>query len=342
MGHTKKILHVIECYGAGVGRAADAFTRLSGDKVENHLIYIGEENPERNEKYVSIRRFSDNPLMRFRQVREAVDDLKPDLIMAHSSWAGLYTRVQPLPAPIIYQPHCYKFEDPDEKKILRKIYRLVEKLLTLNTNATVVLTARERTLTNQLNKKIKTIWYPNISSLPNEVEPVKRKDSQVRVGMMGRLSGQKDPLWFLETKQKLGKNNNIEFVWIGGGDEEYENQLRTDGIRVTGWLDTDEVLNEISNLDIYFHTAKYEGFPISILDAVKLDIPVIARAIPAYDGAGLKLVSNPSEAAKAIVEIADSEQAKKEVIEAQEVLKKTMNEEQQKKGILQVLSLAGE
>ncbi|HXC04087.1 MAG TPA: glycosyltransferase, partial [Bacteroidia bacterium] len=61
---------------------------------------------------------------------------------------------------------------------------------------------------------------------------------------------------------------NFEFVWIGDGEDKH--LLTAPNIRITGWLDTEEVHHEIKESDLYLSTSKYEGLPLAVLEAMNL------------------------------------------------------------------------
>ena len=59
---------------------------------------------------------------------------------------------------------------------------------------------------------------------------------------------------------------NIQFTWIGDG--ELRNELTSENIVVTGWLERKEVLKELNKNDIFILTSLWEGLPISLLEAM--------------------------------------------------------------------------
>ncbi|MFX7785070.1 glycosyltransferase, partial [Acinetobacter baumannii] len=67
----------------------------------------------------------------------------------------------------------------------------------------------------------------------------------------------------------------VAATWIGDGPSSAPR------VRVPGWAARDDVRAELAELDVYFHTAAWEGFPIAILDAAAMGLPILARRIPA-------------------------------------------------------------
>ena len=52
------------------------------------------------------------------------------------------------------------------------------------------------------------------------------------------------------------------------------------GVEVTGWISTNDVKNRLLNSTLYLSTAKWEGMPISILEALACGLPTIAFNCP--------------------------------------------------------------
>lgn len=348
-----RILHITECYGGGVSKAIDTFTILAPKDIDHLILWEGEDDPRKNKNFGITNKFSSGLISRLFDVRKTVEKEKPDFILAHSSWAGFYTRIIAQKVPVIYQPHCYVFEDKSRNLISRIVYFLAEKYLSRNSEATVILSPRENFLAKKVNSSSPTIYLPNINSLgisykfksPAELYDLvsSRGNTETTVAMLGRISPQKDPEWFIRVvnifNEKYGKNENIKFLWIGDGDHDLKNKLLQAGVQVTGWKQSEEILNIFNKVDIYLHTASYEGFPLAILDALSLDIPTVARQIEAYQGTEINTVRSASEAADDINKLIKSTDYKVERISAQSQLMKSMNEHRQQESIKKIIDL---
>ena len=94
------------------------------------------------------------------------------------------------------------------------------------------------------------------------------------------IRAQKDPENFAEiAKEIIKKDSTISFTWIGDGDDELKNLIDA-GVEVTGWIDANYVKDKLLNSSIYLSTAKWEGMPISILEALACGLPTIAYNCP--------------------------------------------------------------
>ncbi|KAG1663482.1 Sulfoquinovosyl transferase SQD2 [Nymphon striatum] len=79
------------------------------------------------------------------------------------------------------------------------------------------------------------------------------------------------------------KRNDVEFIWIGGGEDDDVEMLTKAGVEVTGMLDRNEALKLIPTLDIYFQTSAYEGLSLALLEAQASGIPAVVTKIPGND-----------------------------------------------------------
>ncbi|GAA4378994.1 glycosyltransferase [Agromyces bauzanensis] len=297
---SRVILHVAECYEAGVGRAID---RAVGATPEyRHVLLARGQEIDRAEKsglYADVQVLPAKSMAAVRSVVAAARSIRPRVVHAHSSWAGVYTRIVKLPVPVIYQPHSFAFEMA--KPITRTIYRWAEQALAPRARHFVVLTAREQRLAAQLHRRASTVLVPNSPTMTGQVRPHPRELGVVTVSTVGRVVEQKDPAFFASVAQTLATSDPaFRFEWIGDGEPALVRTLRDAGIVVTGWLSEEEVLSRVAASSVYIHTANYEGFPLSVLDAAAAGIPIVARDIPAFEGTPLLIAKDPASMANQV------------------------------------------
>lgn len=291
-----RILHIAECYDGGVGHALD--TRVAATpEYEHHLLWSGMDDPEVQPGFTSTRPLPTGTAARMRAVRRAVRSLRPDIVHAHSSWAGVYARAQELSAPVVYEPHCFKFDDPSLGPTVAMALRNAERLLAIHTKAFGTLSGHEDALARSLSKHARTVRIPNVPSVPPIQEAPDPCSSAHKVVMIGRIAPQKDPSFFARVARCLRSTSpDLEPVWVGDGDELGRSCLIEAGVRVTGWLPPEGIVSELLN-SVYVHSAKYEGFPLSILDAAACRIPIIARRIPPLADTNIMQANTPEEIA---------------------------------------------
>jgi len=207
-----------------------------------------------------------------------------DVVHAHSSFPGAYVRSMRWSPRIrvVYTPHCFAFSRTDVGALRRAAFRGIEAALA-GRSAVAACGSGEKEQALSVGARQKTtVVIPNLASLGDvDADPGRREDvaEVLRVGMLGRWSAQKDPDYFTRRIQELRgalPRTRVEATWIGDGPDD-----APAGIRVTGWLSREDVRANLQELDVYVHTAAWEGFPIALLDAHAVGLPILARPIPA-------------------------------------------------------------
>jgi glycosyltransferase involved in cell wall biosynthesis len=337
------ILHVTDRYSGGVGRAIDRLTELVPE-AEHHLLSTGVESARGHGVYQSTAGLPDGFLARVQAVRHAVDETAPDVVHAHSSRAGIYTRVRRLPVPVVYQPHCYYFERPGLPGLVRRAARVLERALAANGSVVAVVSPREERLARSLGTR-------NIVRVPHVPSSAAVREAGARSGvvatnprtvtMVGRVKKQKDPRFFAETARLARRFDlDLRFRWLGDGEESLVRTLRDTGVEVTGWLTAEEAMRELAASDVYLHTASYEGFPISVLDAARVGLPTVVRQIPAFDGTRLTTVESPAEAAFAAHAAVEDPEQRLHMIESGDWLVGAMDESALHDGVIEAYATA--
>lgn len=334
-----RILHVTECFDGGVSRAIEALVTLAPEH-HHSLTYIGDETP--SEQFVSSTRMPLNIPRALKHIRDEVKRLDIDIVHAHSSWAGVFTRVQKLKVPVIYEPHCYAFEMGSGLR--SRFYFAAESLLARRTAVTVVLSEHERRLARRLRATSKTVFLPNVPSITEDeltaLPPTWNRERTVV--MVGRVTAQKDPEHFARLARTIyERDSSVGFRWVGAGsDDRSLHVLRDAGVEVTGWLGAADLAGELAKSGMYYHSARYEGFPLSVLDAARTGTPIVVRAIAPFEGTGLVSAHSINEAAdKILAGLAETNIAESYVAAGTELLQK-MNEATQRRA-LQELYQAG-
>lgn len=333
------VLHVTECYDGGVSRAIR--TIVNELPIFNHAIIYSGNDSDFPDSLEFISKYEDsNFLLRALILRKFVNQLKPDILHLHSSWAGVYGRLLRSKTFTIYQPHCYKFDDPSISRTKAWLFHLAEKLLSYQSDLTLVLSDHEEKLSRSLNRNKARVFLPNIPSVPIiEQRTNNSSKEKFRIIMVGRTSHQKDPQFFINVKELCDQImclDELEFRWVGGGTELEESKLIEAGISVSGWVSGDGLVAEIDEADLYVHTALYEGFPLSLLDAAARRVPVIARNISALEGSGLWLGQSPRDMAEKIMSVFTNRTELLELQKRNDALLRRMNRDAQIKVLTSV------
>lgn len=316
-----RVVHVVESFGSGVKNSVLSYVANTPD-IEHHLLWSTHSDTTVDEQdlepFASHQFLPAGHAARVRAVRTAVKRLGTPVVHAHSSWAGVYVRLalrHSHELSIVYTPHGYSFQRQDLPGVARALFRVAEWVLSFNTTKVAACGQHEARLSEWPFKHPSISVVPNVShdsgpmADPVQTEPDDMRPSDgpeagdsgppegsVVVGV-GRLCNAKDPTFFAESIRELRASDpSVRAVWIGEGDDHYARDLLDAGVEITGWLSADETWQVLSGSTVYLHTARWEGFPLSVLEAASAGLPIIGRDIGALRDEGLPLLfSEPRE-----------------------------------------------
>lgn len=301
-----RVLHVAQPAGGGVPHAIARYAATTGRDVEHHLLAVPEVDVD-PDLFASVRALPDGTAGRIRSVAATVREVGSDLVHAHSSFAGGYARLADPGVPVVYQPHCFVFDDPGRAPWKRTAFRRAEALMARRTAVMVALTPHEASLARRLGSAATVMQVPNVADAPEveRREPLVHGAGTHRVVMTGRISPQKDPGWFAAAARSIreGSLTDVEILWLGDGDPVARAELTAAGVMVTGWLDPQAVTSALDEADVYLHSAAYEGFPLSLLEAWARDVPAVIRRAAWTRGLSLDVVETPDQAAAQVLNV---------------------------------------
>jgi glycosyltransferase involved in cell wall biosynthesis len=311
------IIHVAESFASGTASAIGDFVRNYPD-AEHHVVYAFREEALIDSReldcFASATAMPPGTVARIRFLRRHLRDQLNAVdgqvvVHAHSSKAGGYVRAAVRKSrrlPVVYTPHCYSFERADVGLPVRTAFLVMEWLLSFNTTAYAACSPREAELSRWTMSSPRVVGVPNVT--PPGLPPHESASSgrPLRIIGNGRLGPQKDPLFFAAAfEAAAAKHPDIEALWVGGGDPHLVDVLHASGVKTTGWLPRSEALKAMASGDLYLHTALWEGFPISIMEAVGIGLPVVSRRRPYLHGIEMPaLIDQPEEFAVLVTQLA--------------------------------------
>ncbi|WP_439530942.1 glycosyltransferase [Pannonibacter sp.] len=332
-----KILHVSEAFGGGIVTSIKQFARATPE-LEHHLL-INVREQDRIDTNLShfFRTIYSLPRSKWRipfSVTNRYRELSPNFVHLHSSFAGAFGRLALVPGEkIVYSPHGFSFHRTNESKIRRYIYFQIEKALSVRTSRFVGVSEDEVQQGLILNHKMKASFVPNVSPMRTPTVKQIAPIGKLRIVLIGRVCAQKDPFFLIECLNELDplSRSSIEVTWVGGGDPILSRELMRAGVKVTGWVSEQDVLNHLSASDVYLHTAAWEGFPMTVVEAAAAGIPVLLRSIPAFSCLRpfySEMPATPRQMAGSIENILNSTMSKSPVL-VSELIRSIMTEEKQ-------------
>lgn len=305
-----KILHITESFGGGVTSAINSYI-LNSQQHEHYLLASvrkGDTTGEESQGLFKHMELVPRRLSSLARVRPYIDRIQPDVIHLHSTYAGALIRALPfIPAQkIVYTPHGFAFLRGDHPLML-KAYRAIESLLARRTAVIAGCGMDEQRIAGELIEPGHTLGLVNVCDELPEVPTVRSLTSKPVVGMVGRISRQKGHEYFRAMAESCAEV--AHFKWIGGGDAQVMADMVQAGIEVTGWRPRGEVIAHMKGLDLYFHTAAWDGFPISVLEAAKLNVPIALRCIGPFVAEGLSTARDLTEAEQQVFAFAKGDPA---------------------------------
>ena len=301
-GRPLRILHVVVSAGSGVVAVVEDHIANTPDFDHHALVALDDTcSIGRNLEHLasSVVELPGGVVSRAPAIRAAVEDLDPDVIHAHSSFAGAYVRTA-LPrhrrAHIVFTPHCYAFERTDIPAGLRMAFRLAESVLSFRGGHVAACSPREADFAKRMPGRQSVTYVPNVvrdfrSGVRTPAPaPAAVTTRPLTVATVGRITPAKSPEFFAQAaRASRARALPIAWVWVGGtgGDGAGEDALRRAGVHVTGWVSRPEALRHLEAADVYVHCAGWEGAPLTVLEAAMADIPVIARRAPALEALGI-------------------------------------------------------
>ena len=153
-----------------------------------------------------------------------------------------------------------------------------------------------KSLTKQLNKDKNPQVIPNGIDVNKIFNPKLYERSKLRDGLdikinekavffIGRLSEEKNPDVFIKVAQRFAKSNeNVKFFIVGDGPMYKEcasliHEYKLKSIRMLGY--SADVAQYLAAADIMILPSSIEGFPLSILEAMSMEVAVVASSVGA-------------------------------------------------------------
>lgn len=286
-----KVLFIVEAMGGGIFTYVVNLTNQLADKFELYVAYgLRDQTPVDYKDYfdprihlIRVENFTRSvsikkDMLAFAEIRRIAKGIQPDIIHLHSSKAGALGRwaFDGRRVPLFYTPHGYSFLMNDHSAVHKAVYYTIEKLSSMRRCTTISCGPGEDQQTRKMTSRAKYvrngIHTKEIDALLDGAEPAAHPFT---VFTLGRICPQKNPALFNEIALKAP---DVHFLWIGKGELRHE--LTAPNITVTGWMPRREALNKAMQADAFILTSRWEGLPISLLEAMYMRKLCIVSDIP--------------------------------------------------------------
>lgn len=228
-----------------------------------------------------------NILHDYYAVKECISlirEIKPDVIHAHSSKAGLIARVAGwmCKVPVVFTAHGWGFS-LGNPPIRRWIALLSEKLAAPLGKKIICVSESDRQLALSLgvgNQNSLVTVRGGIGNIP--VSLANPAQNPARLIMVARFNEQKDQATLLKAIAQLNDRHiHLDLVGSGLAWESSKDLAKSLGIedQVSFLGDRRDVPDLLAQSQIFILSTHYEGLPISILEAMRTGLPVIATSV---------------------------------------------------------------
>ena len=227
-----------------------------------------------------------NDIKGYLEIRRIIREIKPDLIALHSSKAGILGRIVAYTEkiPATFTVHGWSFTDGVDSK-RQKIYKTVEKIAALFPAHLIAVSNYDRKIALQHNvcpaNKITAIQN-GMPDIPVEMMANPQQEP-AKLIMVARFEPQKAHIALIEALASLA-----DLPWelnLIGGDGGLQSTAEA-RIRELGLEDKIHILGYRNDIDklmassqIFVLSSNWEGFPLTILEAMRARLPVIASNV---------------------------------------------------------------
>jgi glycosyltransferase involved in cell wall biosynthesis len=231
------------------------------------------------------------------EIAQLINRINPDLVHCHTSKAGILGRVAArlTKTPAVFTAHTWSFADGTSKS-WKLIGTPSERMAAKWTSKILAVSDSNRNLAIERHvaspDKIVTV-HNGIDDTPHRANPGRR--AVPGIVMVARFAQQKNQLQLIEAVSGIHLPFKLTFVGDGPTRVAAEDLVAEHGLRDRVEFlgirkDTDRIL---AASNIFVLATNWEGFPITILEAMRAGLPVIAtdvdgvREAVAHDVTGL-------------------------------------------------------
>ena len=289
-----RIVHVVEAWNGGIATYINTLIREQARNHQIHLVYspsqatYGFDTQTYLKQGVSLHPYtsSRNPLKILhsaRQVRKICDELKPDIIHLHSTFAGVYGRVHKPRAPVVYCAHGWSFVQ-EKGTIKKNIYAVIEKILSRRCDGIINISnhemnaAQSRGVIATLNDTILSGAEP--SKAGRYIPALDLDPMAINLAFIGRLDHKKGYDIAIKAMQRIARKDiHLYVMGTASRDQPVPIQNMPSNVHLCGWVDHEQIDDYIKLFDAVLVPSRHEAFGLVVIEAMRnARAPIVSRA----------------------------------------------------------------
>lgn len=294
-----RILHIIT--GGGLGGAQSHLYHLARESRRNYEVHVAMGSRGHlwdrltKEKFPvyhlsSLVRNIDprRDLVCLRDLTGLIKTIKPHLVCTHSSKAGLLGRLAArlCGAPAVFTAHGWSFAN-SRHKTKKQLYVFLERLAARLSRRIICVSHYDRNLALKCGiatgDRLVTV-HNGLPDLPGkEYLASPGAGNPVRLLMVARFQAPKDYPLLIKALGSLPAGENFEADLAGDGPllEECKQRAYRSGLgnKVNFLGARTDVPELLARAQIFVLVSRWEGFPVSILEAMRAGLPVVASDV---------------------------------------------------------------
>ena len=297
---TMKVIHIIHyCYGGIVTVVMNQLLFSKRADIEYHVVMF--ERCDRLITYMDTAKagyhfLKGNMLQKLWQLDRLLRELRPDVIHTHSYlprlftgvWRLFFSRKKVRYVSSIHSPYPYLFDCN-----LRSCFkRLSEGWFLRQYNDVIICVSKQvaQAVVNIYCIHEDQVWcIPNGVIVPEAADPqcqTHGANDTVIVITVGRLSYEKNYRALLDCWRNVLRIYTDAVLWfVGDGEErdllqEHTRRLGLENkVKFWGWQEPSTVFDLLSQANVFVLSSRYEGFPMVILEAAGMGLPVVSTDV---------------------------------------------------------------
>ncbi|MCD9485050.1 glycosyltransferase [Photobacterium phosphoreum] len=252
---------------------------LVNQLVSNNINVIIDENLQR-----SINPFLD--ILAFISLRKKIKKISPDLLALHSSKSGIVGRLvaKSLGIKSVFTVHGWAFAD-GISGFKAKIYIYIERFYaTFLSDQIITVSEQDKKLALKYNVASNEIMTTVHNGVYGRVSNINYTsiNKKIKLVMVARFSEQKDHKTLLKALSKIdSKLWSLDLIGKGRYLEQTKklalNYNISENVNFLG--ERNDVLEILQKSDIFILISNWEGYPLSILEAMSCGLPIIASDV---------------------------------------------------------------